>query len=137
MYSLLRKQDFTEVSAGNYTLDDPASGIDGTFGIQYYFHKQDIRSRETKARLFVYVGLSMKKITENFYLGVGTELMSGLALTLNAHLGKREALTGDNSFPTGIKTTWGVGFAPGILIDFSLFNQLFTFGNTNKSLISF
>lgn len=137
VYSFLKKRDYTEVSTGHYSLDNPGSGIDGTFGIQYYFNKQDIRSKEAKIRGFGYVGLSMRKITENFYVGLGTEPIAGLAISFNAHIGKREGLTGNNSFPSGIKSTWGVHFAPSILVDASLFVKLFTFGSTNKALIGF
>ena len=135
-YSFLKKTDYTEITPNEYTLDDSRFGIDGTFGIQTFFKPQDIRSDKPGFRSFVYVGFSMKKISENFYIGLGSEPFSGITIGINGHIGKREALVG-SSTSTSIKSTWGVGIAPTILIDPSLFIRLFTFGNTNRTLLNF
>lgn len=137
IYSSFEKRDFTETGTNQYTLDDPNFGVDGTFGIQTYFKKQDIRSKEIsweKLRTFGYVGLSMRNITENFYLGLGIEPVSGLAIGINSHIGKREVLTGAEGVPTSIEQIWGVGFGGSLLIDPALFIKLFTFGNNSTIL---
>lgn len=137
IYSGFQKSDFTETSTNQYTLDSPSYGIDGTFGVQTYFKKQDIRSTQVDwNRLYGYVGLSMRNITENFYLGVGIEPVSGIALGINSHIGKREVLTGAEGVPTAIRQTWGVGVGGSILIDAALFVKLFSFGS-NRTVLGF
>lgn len=136
VYSGLKKNDFTELSEGKYSLDDPAYGIDGTFGLQVYFEKQDMRDASLRPRPYVYAGLSMKKISENFYLGMGLEPLTGLGIGINAHLGRREALLGAAGVPAAIKQTWGVGFSASLLVDAALFTKILGFG-ANKSLLGF
>jgi len=136
-YSLLKNKQYTLVSPGQYTLNDPPFGVDGTFGIQTYFQRQDLRSRAVAWRPFVYVGLSMRKISENFYLGAGFEPLSGLALGVNAHFGKMQELTGANGIPSGITDSWGRNVAFSVMIDGALFVKLFSFGSSNKAAVGF
>jgi hypothetical protein len=135
VYSTLKNKDFTNTGPNQFSLSDPTYGIDGTFGVQGYFRKQDIR-QQTGLKLHAFGGLSMKKITENFYFGIGIEPWSGVAIDVTAHVGKREKLVGQSGIPTDIRQTFGV--APGltVLIDAFLFTKIFTFGN-NKSLLGF
>lgn len=137
VYNFLRKTDFTETASNKYTVDNSHFGIDGTFGVQSFFKPQDIRSERVGMRPYVYVGLSMKKISENFYVGLGLEPFNGITLGINGHIGKREALVGNSNTAATIKSTWGFGLAPTILVDPSLFVRLFTFNSTNRSLINF
>lgn len=137
IYSRFEKRDFTETGTNRYTLDDPSFGIDGTFGIQTYFKKQDIRSKEIsweKLRAYWYVGLSMRNITENLYVGLGIEPVSGIALGINSHIGKREILTGAEGVPTAIRQTWGIDLGASVLIDAALFIKLFNFGSNSTLL---
>ena len=138
IYSALRKKDYTQnTGTGQFTLDDPQSGIDGTFGVQVYLgEKQDLRSEQIKIRPFFYTGFSMKKISENFYFGIGSEPIGGLAFALNAHLGKHEGLIGTAGQPTGIRQTWGLGIGGSIMIDAALFIKIFSFGS-HKTLLGF
>lgn len=136
-YSFLREKQYTLVSPGQYTESDAPFGVDGTFGIQTYFTKQDLRSKNVAWRPFFYAGLSMRKITENFYTGLGVEPLSGLAFGVNAHIGKMQALTGANGVPSSITDAWGANVAFSIMIDGALFVKLFSFGSSNKSLGGF
>ena len=135
LYSHFRKDDYTETGDNQFTLDDPRYGIDGTFGIQTYFRKQDIRSSKVDwTRYYLYTGLSMRHIRENFYVGLGTEPINGLALGVNLHVGNREVLTGPEGVPTSIRQSWGVGVAGAVLIDAALFVKLFSFGSARSHL---
>lgn len=137
IYSMLKKNDYTQnATTGQFTLDNPESGIDGTFGIQYYLNPKgvDLRSSKAAYRPFLYTGLSMKKITENFYLGAGIEPIGGLAFAVNGHLGKRERLSGTAGVASAIRQSWGIGVAGSILIDAALFVKILTFGS-NKGLL--
>lgn len=135
VYSFLRKNDFSDVGNGQYTMDNPQFGIDGTFGLQTFFTRQNMRSKEPSVRPFFYAGFSMRKITENFYLGLGVEPLAGLAISCNAHIGKMEALIGTNGVPIAISQRWNTMPSVSILVDGALFVKLFSFGNTNKSLL--
>lgn len=137
VYSWLRKNDYTESSSGQYSLDDPNYGIDGTFGVQIFFKKQDIRDEQLKPRLNAFIGLSMRNITDSFYFGLGSEFINGLSIGLTGHLGKREKLVGNNGIPSSIRDTYDLGLGVNILVDGALFVKLFSFGSTNKALLGY
>ena len=136
VYSFLKENDYTFTAPNQYTLSNPTYGIDGTFGVQVFFPRRDIRKNNIWTP-YAFAGLSMRKVTENFYLGAGVEPLSGLAIGAVAHIGKREGLVGQNGIPTDITTTWGVHVGVTVLVDWVLFTKLFGFGNQNKALFGF
>lgn len=137
VYSFLEQKDFTQSEDNTFVEKIEEAGIDGTFGIQIFPIKTDLRQINiTKGRIapFIYVGFSMKNIAENFYPGVGLEIFSGLSLSYNRHIGRSDTLITNNKLPQGIKTKWKSGNSVSLLVDGSLFVNLFKFGS-NKSLL--
>lgn len=137
VYSGLTKHDYTVTSTNTFTDTKEDYGLDGTFGVQIFPKKTDMRDINiTKGKFppFLYLGLSMKNIQENFYVGTGFEIFSGLSIMYMGHIGRTEQLVGEGAILTGTRNAWKWGNGAAITIDGALFVNLFKFGS-NKSLL--
>ncbi|WP_264529231.1 hypothetical protein [Flavobacterium sp. N502540] len=136
VFSNLKIKDYTKNSDNSFSLTEDRAGIDGTFGVQIFFCKTDIRDINVwkgKVSPFLYTGFSMKDITESFYPGVGLEIFSGVSVAYILHVGRSEVLTGSGNVPSQIEHKWVAGSGISILVDGAFFVNLFKFGS-NKSL---
>lgn len=95
---------------------------------------RDINITKGKFPPCLYLGLSMRGIQENFYVGAGFEVFSGLSVMYMGHIGRTEQLVGEGALLTGTRNVWKWGNGVAITIDGSLFVSLFQFGN-NKGLL--
>jgi hypothetical protein len=139
VFSDLKKKDYTKTGDNTFTEEIETAGIDGTFGIQIFPLKTDIRQINMfrgRVAPFIYMGFSMKNILENFYPGVGLEIFSGLSVSYNRHIGISEELILSNSLPQDIGTKWKGGNSVSLLVDGALFVNLFKFGS-NKGIVGF
>ncbi|MDO5980922.1 lamin tail domain-containing protein [Flavivirga spongiicola] len=107
-------------------------GVDGTFGLQIYFKRTDIRKIGTKFRgkrsvaPFIYLGFSMKSITENLYVGAGLEPFSGVSLMGGLHIGERDKIgQPDKINDAVIGKEWATGIFGSIVIDTDVITKLF------------
>ncbi|RXM44168.1 hypothetical protein BOW57_09770 [Flavobacterium sp. YO64] len=136
VFSNLKVKDYTKNPDNSFSLTEDRAGIDGTFGVQIFFCKTDIRDINIwkgKVSPFLYTGFSMKDITESFYPGVGLEIFSGVSVAYILHVGRSEVLTGSGNVPSQIEHKWVTGSGISILVDGAFFVNLFKFGS-NKSL---
>lgn len=136
VFSNLKIKDYTKNTDNSFSLVEERAGIDGTFGVQIFFCKTDIRNINVwkgKVSPFIYTGFSMKDITESFYPGVGLEIFSGVSVAYILHVGRSEILTGEGNVPSQIEHKWVTGSGISILVDGAFFVNLFKFGS-NKSL---
>lgn len=139
VFSDLKQKDYTKTGDNTFTEEIETAGIDGTFGIQIFPLKTDIRQINifrVRVAPFIYMGFSMKNILENFYPGVGLEIFSGLSVSYNRHIGISEELILSNSLPQDIGTKWKGGNSLSLLVDGALFVKLFKFGS-NKGIVGF
>lgn len=137
VFSNLKIKDYTKNPDNSFSLTEDRAGIDGTFGVQIFFCKTDIRDINVwkgKVSPFLYTGFSMKHITESFYPGVGLEIFSGVSVAYILHVGRSEVLTGSGNMPSQIEHKWVTGSGISILVDGAFFVNLFKFGS-NKSLL--
>lgn len=137
VYSHLEQKNYTQTGDNTFTEKTEEAGIDGTFGVQIFPFKTDLRQiniMRGRVAPFVYMGFSMKNISENFYPGFGLEIFSGLSLSYNWHIGRSDTLITNNNLPEGIEPIWKSGKSISLLVDPALFVNLFKLGS-NKSLV--
>jgi len=127
VYSFLKKKDFTinEDSEEEDSVDSSESthGVDGTFGIQIYTLKRDIR-KNGQWDPILYLGFSMRDPLKNLYIGGGFEPFSGLTFIIGGHLGETEKLIKENGIPINIEPKWKFKYFFAITVDASLFTEL-------------
>lgn len=129
IYSQFERSDFTinTDSLGVVSVDTTQTrhGVDGTFGIQYYPWKRDIR-KSGQWEPVLYLGFSMREPLKNLYTGVGVEPISGLTLMGGLHLSETEAIKIKEGVPIGTEPKWKVNnvfFS--VLVDVVFFKNLF------------
>jgi hypothetical protein len=95
LYSNLNRNDYTINTATNTaSLISERAGLGGSFGLQIFPKRIDIRTTGVGFRPFIYTGfIFTKTITENFLLGGGFEIINGLAVLGGLHIGQTELLT--------------------------------------------
>lgn len=139
LYSGFKVASYTQQPDNSYTQKEEPAGIDGSFGLQIFFCRTDMRKLDIskgKVAPFLYAGLSMKNITQNFYPGLGFEIFSGLSVVYIQHIGRTQVLTANGQLPLKVANRWRSGPGAALLIDPSMFTNLFGFGS-KKSLLGF
>lgn len=131
LYSFLELQNVDTVAN---KIEKNDFGVDGTFGMQVYFSRTDIRKLGKQFRnsrpvaVFGYLGFSMKKLRENMYLGLGIEPYSGVSILGGLHIGERDKIgMPDGTTNTVIGREWKIGAFASIVIDVNVLTNLFGF----------
>jgi|GEM_PF-4164567 len=137
LYSGFKVASYTQQTDNSYIEKKEPAGIDGSFGLQIFLSRTDIRNISLcKVAPFFYAGLSMKNITQNFYPGFGFEIFSGFSVVYIQHIGRTQVLTSNGQLPLKVSNKWRSGPGAALLIDPNMFADLFGFGS-KKSLLGF
>jgi len=132
IYSWLERKEY-DISDGSVTQDINTHGLDATFGIQFFFTKQDVRSPKLAFRPFLYTGFSLSKSPiQNWYIGAGIEPLNGLALMGGLHLGEGERLVVNELNKITVEDKLVSGPFVSIGVDLNIFKRIFSFGDLNN-----
>ena len=120
LYSFFERKDI-KIEDNIVSETSTQHGVDGTFGLQYFCKRYDIRSRKWMPVL--YGGLSMTKPLDNLYLGFGFEKLGGLSVIGGVHISQTDKLKTINNTLEAQKNRWGANLFFSILLDVEVFTK--------------
>ncbi|MEM8565570.1 MAG: hypothetical protein AAGF85_03870 [Bacteroidota bacterium] len=141
VYSELQEKDYTIDPVTNTVTSDIGNyGLNATAGIQIFLDPGglDIRRRgllRMEQGWFTYLGLALgDEIVQNWLIGGGKEIVSGVGLMVGVHVGQTEELNVAGGIPEINENKFTTGIYYSLLVDLSVFNQFFGLRDTANPL---
>ena len=120
LYSLFEREDIT-VENNVVSISGKRHGVDGTFGLQFFIKRYDIRSGQMTPVL--YAGLGMRDPLRNLYLGAGLEVYSGVSVVGGFHISQTDKLSSNGGVFEVERDQWAANSFISVLLDVEVFTK--------------
>lgn len=151
VYSRLKSEDYTvDINTGEVTSDIEQYGLTATAGVQIFWRRYDIRRRYGKRfdirssygrkawgceGWYSYIGLGLREEPfQNWLVGVGKEVSSGVGIMGGVHIGTTEKLDVNGGVITVEENRFNYGGFASIIIDLSVFQKFFSLRNIDNPI---